>query len=90
MKGPSIVVGNKLIWIILSHDRGYLLKYAIKRSNIGIRGRESLFWTPNIISTEGKWTKENISRNLKQEQYHALNQTIVWLMLLWSMKRSIC
>ena len=45
---------------------------------------------PNIIFIEGKWSKENIPRSLKQEQYHALNQTIVWLMLLWSMKRSMC
>ena len=45
---------------------------------------------PNIVSTEGKWSRENITRSLKHEQYHTLNQTIVWLMLLWSMKRSIC
>ena len=45
-------------------------------------GGEKDNFKSQILFPQKKNDLKNISQSLKQKQYHALNQTIVWLMLV--------
>jgi hypothetical protein len=56
MNGRPLVVGDTWTWLFYAHDRGYLLKYAIKDLILALGGEKAYFKCQILFPLEGKWS----------------------------------